>query len=237
MNPRITIFTCSYNKPEYVGDAIDSVLAQTYKNFEYIILENSTDSTTRHLVHKYADERLKIIDVDLTEKEREKNYPESYLKNLYTPKARGEFIIYLADDDILDHSCFEEHTKQFDQHQEQSINFHGWKVFYVGSEKPDEVIAVKHRYGLNTRRRPGRRIDGGAVMFKKSLLKQISEPYFKLRWKDAHISDALFLNRLAQIATFYPIDKILHTKRFTNISSHSFVDSAGNISAYRRLDK
>lgn len=229
----ISVFTCSYNKPQYVNDAIFSVLNQTYPDFEYIVLENSTDGKTRDIVHQNKDQRLKIIDVELSERERQKYYPESHLKNTYTPKARGEFIFYLADDDVLEPTCFEEHLKEFERDKPQDVNFHGWRVVYVGSEKPDELIGVSKRYGLDTQRRPGRRLDGGAVMFKKELLSKISEPYFKLRWKDAHISDALFLNRLAQLATFYPINKILHTKRITEVSTHGFVDNAGSIGVYR----
>jgi spore maturation protein CgeD len=233
MNPRISIFTCSYNKPQYVRDAIDSVLAQTYKDFEYIILENSTDGFTRNIVHEYDDPRIRIVDVDFSDDERRRFYVESHLKNIYSPEAKGELILYLADDDFLEPTCFEEHVKEFDANTEQLINFHGWKITYLGTNKPDDDIGVHRRYGLNTNRRPGRRLDGGAVMFKKPLLADISDPYFKLRWKDAHISDALFLNRLAQLATFYPINKILHTKRITEVSTHGFVDKSGNLDAYR----
>lgn len=229
----ISVFTCSYNKPQYVNDAIFSVLAQTYGDFEYIVLENSTDEKTRNIVHQNNDPRVKIIDVELSDRQRQKYYPESQLKNVYTPKARGELIFYLADDDVLEPTCFEEHIKNFKENKSIDINFHGWKIKYLGTDKPDKVIGVNRRYGLNTNRRPGRRIDGGAVMFKKELLKQISEPYFKLRWKDAHISDALFLNRLAQIATLHPIKKILHTKRMTEVSNHDFVGESGELTNYR----
>ena len=216
-----------------MNDAISSVLNQTYPDFEYIVLENSTDKKTGGIVHQNKDQRLKIIDVDLSGREREKYYPESHLKNIYTPEAHGEFIFYLADDDVLEPTCFEEHINNFEKDKSIQVNFHGWRVEYLGTDKPDKVIGVNRQYGLNTRRRPGRRIDGGAVMFKKQLLQQISEPYFKLRWKDAHISDALFLNRLAQIATFYPINKVLHTKRMTEVSSHDFVGKSGELTNYR----
>lgn len=231
--PKITIFTCSYNKPQYVGQAIESVLAQTYPSFEYLILENSTDGLTRDIVRSYRDPRIRVIEVDLSPHQRRKFYAESYLKNTYTKEAWGQFIMYLSDDDILDPNCFSAHLAEFAHHPDQQINFHGWKVTYLGLNRPDEVIGVKDRYGLNTRRRPGRRIDGGAVMFRKELLSQITEPYFKLRWKDAHISDALFLNRLAQLATFYPTNRILHTKRITDRSAHAFISPEGQIVAYR----
>ena len=231
--PKITIFTCSYNKPQYISEAISSVLAQTYPDFEYIILENSTDGKTRNIVRSFKDSRIRLFEIDFSDKEREKIYVESHLKNTYAKEARGQFIMYLSDDDVLEPNCFAEHIQEFAKDVAQSINFHGWRVVYLDTNKPDEIIGVKNRYGLNTQRRPGRRIDGGSVMYKKELLVQITEPYFKLRWKDAHISDGLFLNRLAQTTTFYPINKILHIKRITKISTHGFIDQTGNANAYR----
>lgn len=233
VKPKITIFTCSYNKPQYIQDAISSVLQQTYPNFEYIILENSTDGVTRNLIRKNTDDRIKIIDKDFSDEQRRGFYVESYLKNLYSSQARGQCIMYLADDDILEPNCFEEHIKEFERNKAERINFHGFKITYLGSKQPDELITASRPYGLDTdHMRPGARVDGGAVMFKKELL-SIRGNYFSTRWGNAHISDAVFLNRLAQTATFHPIAKILHTKRITEISTHTFVDKAGNISSNR----
>ena len=233
--PEVTIFTCSYNKPQYISDAIDSVLSQTFTNFEYIILENSTDDKTRNIVHSYRDKRIKIIDRDFSDEDRKTFYMESNLKNIYSQQARGKYIMYLADDDILDLRCFEEHIKEFQKDENQKVNFHSYRIVYLGTDKPAEVIPANRMYGLHTDKRPNCYVDGGSVMFKKEMFeaKEVYEPYFRVEWHHAHFSDGLFLNKLGRACTFYPINKILHTKRITEVSTHTFVDKACSISSYR----
>ena len=95
--PKVTIFTCSYNKPLLIPDAIKSVLNQTFTDFEYIILENSTNPETREAVRNVKDKRINVIDVEFSDEWRNNQYAESRLKNIYSPQARGEYIMYLAE--------------------------------------------------------------------------------------------------------------------------------------------
>ena len=118
---------------------------------------------------------MKVINVDLSPELRKIYYPESYLKNMYLPSTRGEFIMFLADDDYLEPTCLEMHIKEFERNKAQRINYHGWRVVYVGTNKPDDIIRATRIYGPtnNRKMRPGGRVDGGAVMFKKVLLKEV----------------------------------------------------------------
>lgn len=231
MTPQITIFTCSYNKPQYVLEAINSVLAQTYTNFEYIILENSDDNLTRGLVHKIKDGRVQIIDADFDKKFRDKNYIESHLKNEYFPIARGNFITTLSDDDLLKPHCFEKHIDDFNEHKSRLANYHGYNIIYINSDIKEEVKPAIKDFGRH--RTPRMRLDGGAMMFKADLLDKIDKPFFKCNWYDAHISDGLFLNKIARATTIYPINHILHTKRITPRSTHTYIDEEGKTRFFR----
>lgn len=230
-SPIVTIFTCSYNKPSYIQDTIDSILGQTFTDFEYIILENSEDGKTRKIVHKNKDPRIRIIDVDFSEEERNKEYVESRLKNDYFPKANGKYIMVLADDDLYEPSCFEEHIKEFEKDKSQMANFHACRITYLNSDKPDEILPAVKTFGPH--RSPHQRMDGSSIMFNKDLLTKITQPYFKSNWFDAHISDGLFLNKLARETIIYPINKILCIKRITKISTHTFIDNTGTPRFFR----
>lgn len=227
--PIISIFTCSYNKPQYVTQAIQSVLNQTFQDFEYVILENSTDGITRNIVHKIKDSRIKIFDEDISPREREKTYPESYLKNKYFPLANGKYIMYLADDDLLENNCFEEHIKEFEKNKQERVNFHAFKITYLNKRFPDEIIPANRIFGGG--RDPNNRIDGGAIMFEKTLLEDLKHitlspksgaayPPFRGIWSMAHFSDGIFIRHLSLLTNIYPIDKVLHTKRCTQLSTH-----------------
>lgn len=206
-------------------------LNKTFPNFEYIILENSNDGKTRKIVHQTQDSRVRIIDIDFTDKERNKEYAESRLKNDYFPQARGKYIMVLADDDMLEPTCFEEHIKEFERNKKQMANFHACRVIYLDSDKPDEILPAIETFGSHLSSR--QRIDGGSVMFKKELFTKIPQPYFKCNWFDAHISDGLFLNKLARVTTIYPINKILYIKRVTKVSTHTFIDNTGSPQFFR----
>ena len=53
---KFTVITPTWNQAEYIEDTIQSVIGQTYKNLEYIIVDNCSDDGTREIVEKYAKE-------------------------------------------------------------------------------------------------------------------------------------------------------------------------------------
>lgn len=91
----VTIITPTYNHEKYIDECIQSVVQQTYKNWEQIIVDDGSLDNTACLVKKYKDERIKLI-----EKENEgiENLSKSY--NLALEKARGEIIAILEGDDF-----------------------------------------------------------------------------------------------------------------------------------------
>ena len=216
----ITIFTCSFNKPKYVTEAMLSVLNQTYKDFEYIILENSTDSVTKKVVSKVKDPRMVVIHEEISEYRRKKTYPESYLKNKYYPIAKGKYILFLADDDLLIPTCLEEHIKDFKKNPTHRANYHSYRITYLNHKFPDETKPADVIYGKNWNNDPVCIVDGGTLMHEKSLLGELTQPYFRGIWSMSHVSDGYFARHMATITDIYPINKVLHIKRCTQDSTH-----------------
>ena len=216
----ITIFTCSFNKPKYVTEAMKSVLNQTHKDFEYIVLENSTDNVTKQVVNKVKDPRMKVVHEEINQWRRKKTYPESYLKNKYYPKARGKYILFLADDDLLTPTCLEEHIKDFRKNPTHKANYHSYRITYLNHKFPDEIKSADVIYGKDWNNDPVCNIDGVTLMHEKSLLDQMVQPYFRGNWSMAHVSDGYFARRIATITNIYPINKVLHIKRCTSDSTH-----------------
>lgn len=214
----VSVFTCSYNKSKYVGDAIKSVLAQTFPDFEYWILENSTDQETRRIVESFKDDRIRLEKISFTDDERRTLYVESILKNKFYLMAKYEYIMALADDDILLPDCLKKHFADFEKNPDHCVNYHKLMLEYQTSGRrvyhDAKVIFEGNRYF------PGCNIDGGAIMFRKNLLDKMEQPFFPLGWELAATSDGEFMNKLVKIAPFFPIDEILSIKRLTPISTH-----------------
>ena len=52
--PLVSVITPVYNGAEYIAECVESVLAQTYKNFEYIVVDNCSKDATVEIVRRYA---------------------------------------------------------------------------------------------------------------------------------------------------------------------------------------
>jgi glycosyltransferase involved in cell wall biosynthesis len=95
MNPYFSIITPVYNRADLVGETIDSVLAQDYPHFEYILVDdNSTDESLK-AIEQYAekDQRIKIIKHKI-------NQGRCIARNAGIEVANGEWICYLDSDDF-----------------------------------------------------------------------------------------------------------------------------------------
>jgi glycosyltransferase involved in cell wall biosynthesis len=63
MTPRVSVVTPFYNVAQYLGECIESVLAQTYGDFEYILVDNHSDDGSEAIAARYAarDRRLRVV--------------------------------------------------------------------------------------------------------------------------------------------------------------------------------
>jgi len=93
-HPEITVLTIVYNGERFIREAIDSILNQTYEDFEYVIVDNNSTDSTPAILKDYAqkDRRIKII--------REPEQGILYARNAGLKVARGEWIAVLDADDI-----------------------------------------------------------------------------------------------------------------------------------------
>lgn len=92
--PLFTIATITYNQKEWVRQAIESVLAATYTDFEYIIADDGSTDGTWDIIRQYNDPRIKAW-------RNEQNKGEYPNRNDVLSKAIGDFILFVDGDDIL----------------------------------------------------------------------------------------------------------------------------------------
>jgi len=97
--PLISIITATYNHENYIAECIESVLCQTYENWEMIIVDDASTDKTPYIVEQYAkkDDRIKFI-------RNEKNNGPLFFDvtfNLALKEAKGEWIGWLDGDDVF----------------------------------------------------------------------------------------------------------------------------------------
>ncbi len=89
--PFLAVVIPLYNKQKYIRRAIDSVLAQTVRHFELVVVNDGSTDNSRALVCEYTDPRVRLVD--------QENRGESAARNRGITEARGELIAFLDADD------------------------------------------------------------------------------------------------------------------------------------------
>ena len=99
----ITIIIPTFNRINLISETLDSVLNQTYQNWECIIIDDGSDDGTQEIIKKYLlkDHRFNFI-----QRYREPK-GASCCRNIGIDKAQGEYIIFLDSDDLLKNDCLE----------------------------------------------------------------------------------------------------------------------------------
>lgn len=101
-----------YNKQKYIKETIDSVLAQTYKNFEILIIDDGSTDKSATIVKSYIDSRIKYF--------HQENQGVSAARNTGINLANYEFIAFLDADDIWNENFLAEISDLIDQFPEAS---------------------------------------------------------------------------------------------------------------------
>jgi glycosyltransferase involved in cell wall biosynthesis len=92
----VSIVISAYRAEQFIGEALDSISAQTYENWELIVVEDGSRDGTEWIVREFA-RRHKRHRVDFSRSPR--NLGLGYTRNLTFAKARGEFVAILDADD------------------------------------------------------------------------------------------------------------------------------------------
>jgi glycosyltransferase involved in cell wall biosynthesis len=89
--PRVSVVVPTYNRANYIGQAIASALGQSYRDLEVIVVDDGSTDSTESVLKSFSDPRLVFI--------RQENAGRSRARNVAINAARGEYITFLDSDD------------------------------------------------------------------------------------------------------------------------------------------
>ena len=89
---KVSVIMPAYNRETYIRESIDSVLAQSFTDFELIVVDDGSTDATAAIVESYTDRRIRLI--------RQSNGGVSVARNTGLEAARGRFITFLDSDDL-----------------------------------------------------------------------------------------------------------------------------------------
>jgi len=155
-----------YNAERYLGEAIDSVLRQTFKDFELIIIDDHSSDRSVSIAKSYPDERIRLM----------VNYVRTGLRkslNVALKVARGKFITRQDADDVSLPRRFEKQVALLEKHL--NVGLVGTGYFLI--DERGKVLA-RHIFPENPRQALMKRnvFCHGSVMFRRAAIDRVG-PY------------------------------------------------------------
>lgn len=142
-SPEISVIMPAYNAEKYIAASIESVLNQTFKDFELIILDDASTDKTKEIVMSYAQNDSRIVYV-----QKQSNHGPATLRNEGILLAKGTFIALNDADDLSECTRFEKQIAVFNSQPNVAVcgswilNF-GENMDSFVSQAPQNPIEIK----------------------------------------------------------------------------------------------
>ena len=132
---KYSIIMTTYNREHVIGHAIESVLSQTYHDFEFLIIDNGCTDRTFDVVSSFKDNRIEYI------KNPQPSNSCDAPRNLGIQKSKGKYIAFIDDDDAWYPKKLEVVNEAFQKHKEVSVVCHQETII------KNNVVIRKSSYG------------------------------------------------------------------------------------------
>lgn len=203
--PLVSVVMPAYNAEKFIGEAIDSILNQTYPDFELIIVDDASVDGTREVIHHFDDARIQVF-------ANSENKGIAYSTNKAIDASRGKYVALMDDDDISDIRRLEIQVDYLERHEEIDI-------LGGGAEYIDEN-GMHLRYRAQPFHNPKfiratlllacRMFCNGTAMIRKSFLDE-----HRIRYKDGYygMQDYQFYVESSKLGTISSVDNIIYKHR------------------------
>ncbi len=133
--PLVTVYITNHNYGRYIRQAVDSVLSQSMKDFELIIIDDGSTDNSHEVIEDYADrENIRII--------YQKNKGLNVTNNIAMRTARGKYIMRLDADDHLDHNALLVLSNALEQDNKLGLVFPDYFLI----DEDDQVLGIEKRH-------------------------------------------------------------------------------------------
>ena len=137
MNPVISIIIPVYNVEKWLNKCIDSILSQSYENFEVILVNDGSTDKSKDICDQYSkeDNRVKVFDI--------LNSGQSVARNIGLKEAKGDYILFIDSDDyISDKAIIEKFINILDSNNYDFIYTSYCRFEDGNEEKITEILPI-----------------------------------------------------------------------------------------------
>lgn len=216
MSPAVTILMSVYNGDKYLREAIDSILNQTFNDFEFIIINDASTDKTKDILDSYEDKRIKIIN-------NTENIGLTKSLNIGIKSSNGRYIARMDADDISLPERLETEKRFLDQNK--NIGMVGTYYYFISSDgKIIETITLPtDNKELQEKLIEQNQFGHGTVMFRSECIYKIG-PY---REEFKYSQDYDFWLRISEVYEIANIPIPLYKWRLNK----------GSISANKKIEQ
>lgn len=120
ITPKVSVITPVYNGEAYIAAAIESLLSQSFADWELIVVDDGSSDSTPRILQYFTDDRIKVI--------RQKNSGEASARNTGLDNARGEYIAFLDADDLYLPNALTDLSSYLDQYPEFGVVYSNGQI-------------------------------------------------------------------------------------------------------------
>lgn len=205
MQPLVSIIMPLYNGEKFIRGTLESVLAQTYENWELIIIDDYSIDNSYYIIKDYKDERIHYY-------KNIKNIGVAYSRNKGMELARGEYIAFLDSDDIWNKDKIEKQVKYIIENKIEIVHSN----YYFCDEKDLIIKSIKNDIEIDYNKLlKGNQIKTSFLLVKREI---INNKKFK---NIKHEDYLFFLDFLAENKICYCIQEELGKYRISSNSLSS----------------
>lgn len=134
--PKISVVMPVYNGEKYLREAIDSILNQTFSDFEFIIINDASKDGTEEIIKSYEDDRIVYL-------KNEQNLGVAGTLNRGLGVAKGEYIARMDSDDISLPERLKKQVEYMDKHKDVGVLGTDILIFGEGIEEREFIFSHK----------------------------------------------------------------------------------------------
>ena len=131
--PHVSVCVCTFNGAAVVGRAIESVLSQTYGDFELFVVDDASSDSTIDVVGRYREPRLRIL-------ENPRNLGNARNRSLAVRASHGQLVKFVDHDDWIAPSCLAEHVRLMDANPGLGFSFSRRAISLERPDPPNEDL-------------------------------------------------------------------------------------------------
>lgn len=212
-NNMVSIITPSYNSSKYIKETIESVLNQTYQEWEMIIVDDCSSDNSSELIEKYCllDNRIRLIKL-------KQNVGAAMARNIGMDESKGRLIAFIDSDDIW-HANKLETQINFMKTNDYAVSFTSYELIDQDSKVLNRLVRVVESLSMEDYIK-NTIIGFSTSMIDRGLIKD------ELKFMNVRIAEDLsfWINILEKGYKAYGIDKVLAKYRVhsNSLSSNKF---------------